>query len=163
MTETRIAFSQRERRNHFVAVGAITLIAGGLGLLTFVRSPNPTDRWSTPVLIAAIWLPCIFYSINRMFGITVLTSEGMQFRTLVSRRRIPWVAVTQVEAQRRNGRGGPWWVIRIHIANRRAVVLPGAMLSQRGQAEAGFGNSVDMICSHWQQATGRTDEPVYSE
>ncbi|QMU70243.1 PH domain-containing protein [Streptacidiphilus sp. P02-A3a] len=98
-----------------------------------------------------------------MFGVTELAPEGMRLRTLVSRRRIPWSDVTMVEAQRRSGRGGSWWVVRVHLLHGRPVVLPGAMQSQRGQNESGFRTSVDTICSHWRQATGRTDQPVYKD
>ncbi|WP_433916995.1 PH domain-containing protein [Streptomyces sp. NBC_01744] len=135
----------------------MTLVIVGIGLLPFASSRDLSlgNRSSLLALITTILLPCIFYSINRMLGITLLTPEGMQLRTLVSRRRIPWDDITKIEVERRSGQGGPWQVVRVHVARGRPVVLPGAMQSLRGQDEAAFQRSVNMIHSCWQQATAQ--------
>ena len=163
MIESRIAFTRRERCSGLIRFGVFTLLMGTLALYAILKAYAASlgERWFLPVMFAVMWLPCAFYVVNRMFGVTGLSQEGMRLRTLVSRRRIPWREVTAVEVRRRSGRGGSWQVVRVQLVHGRPVVLPGAMQSQMAQNAAGFAASVATICSYWQEATGCTDQPVY--
>jgi hypothetical protein len=115
VTETRIAFTRQERRSGLLAFGAFTLVTGAWALFMAFTAQGAARRlW--PALLAVIWFPAACYLVNRTFGVT----EWL--RTLVSRRRIPWSDVTMVEAQRRSGQGGSWWVVRAHLLHGR---LPG--------------------------------------
>lgn len=126
-----------------------------LGLIALFVLPQAyahsagSGRTATAVL-AAIWLPGACYTLNRAFGTTTLTPEGMRLRTAVSRRRIPWHTVTRIEAQRRTGRGGvSWWVARAHLVHGRPVVLPG-VLSEPVQDEA-FRAHLRVLDAYWER------------
>ncbi|GHC52957.1 PH domain-containing protein [Streptomyces flavofungini] len=129
-----------------LGLAVLTLTLGLIALFVLPQAYAHTTgsgRTATAVL-AAIWLPGAFYTLNRAYGTTTLTPEGMRLRTAVSRRRIPWHTVTRIEAERRTGRGGvSWWVARAHLVHGRPVVLPGALAD--GRQDEAFRASLEAL------------------
>ncbi|MFT2017062.1 hypothetical protein ACMA1D_14620 [Streptomyces sp. 796.1] len=110
------------------------------------------------VVFAGIWLPTAFYALNRAFGMTLLTPEGVRFRTAVSRRLIPWHRITRFEAQERTGRHAVrWWVIRAHRTHGRPLVLPGSLA--QGAMDETFRAALDTLDQHLRAAAAGASPP----
>jgi hypothetical protein len=89
--ETRIAFPSRVRYKTFSAMAVATLAMGGAAGLSYVAAaPNghSAGGWFLVGMWVVMWLPALYYTVNRMLGVTVLSGNGMRFRTLASRRFI---------------------------------------------------------------------------
>jgi hypothetical protein len=163
--ETRIAFSHSDRRNGLLAIVGFTVVFSGLGWLGFehMRNADAANRWAYPCMFALIWIPGAIYMADKTFGITKITEEGMQCRTLLGWRRVAWNDVTQIEVQRNAGRNGTvWWIVRAHCSQGKPIRIPGVMSNSEGPDREGFQERVDTICSAWHKATGRTDPVVLS-
>ncbi|WP_157877677.1 PH domain-containing protein [Streptomyces kanamyceticus] len=134
METVRIALPRRQRRSMLLGLAVVTVTLGLIALFVLPRAyANTTSSGAIATTVfAGIWLPSVFYILNRTFGTTTLTPEGMRFRTAVSRRLIPWHKITRIEDEHRTGRGGAsWWVIRAHLTRGRPVVLPGVLSEGR--------------------------------
>ncbi|MGW2230817.1 hypothetical protein [Streptomyces formicae] len=134
METVRIALPRRQRRSLLLGLAVVTVALGSMALFVLPRAyANTTSSGAVATTVfTAIWLPSVFYVLNRSFGTTTLTPEGMRFSTAVSRRLVPWHEITRIEEEHRTGRGGAsWWVIRAHLTRGRPVVLPGALCDGR--------------------------------
>lgn len=163
--ETRIAFPSRVRYKTFSAMAVATLAMGGAAGLSYVAAAlngHSAGGWFLVGMWVVMWLPALYYTVNRMLGVTVLSGNGMRFRTLASRRFIQWGQIVKIEVRTRTGRGGSWQVVRVHRRSGRPLVMPGVMRSQRGDSAADIEEKVRAICSDWEQATGHAESPAYT-
>ncbi|MFE6774581.1 hypothetical protein [Streptomyces sp. NPDC057702] len=154
METARISLPRDQRRSLLLGLAVTTLLLGLFAWYVLPRAyaTGPDSGLVATVVLAGIWLPTAFYTLNRAYGATVLTAGGVRFRTAVSRRTIPWHQVTRFEARERSGRGAVrWWVIRAHRSTGRPLVLPGS-LAQHGADEA-FQATLDTLDRHLLAAT----------
>ncbi|MFJ2771024.1 PH domain-containing protein [Streptomyces sp. NPDC087300] len=157
MQTARIALPRRQRRSLLLGLAVVTVTLGLIALFVLPGTyANTTGSGAiATTVLAAIWVPTAFYTLNRAFGTTTLTPEGMRFRTVASRRLIPWHEITRIEDQHRTGRGGvSWWVVRAHLTRGRPVVLPGTL--SEGRRDEQFLTTLRTLDAYWRNATGRT-------
>ncbi|MFE7854102.1 hypothetical protein [Streptomyces sp. NPDC057403] len=100
--------------------------------------------------VAVLWLAGSFYMINRGYGRTLLTPDGMKFHTFVSHRSIPWSEIARIEKRRHQGRSAEWWNVRAVRVRGRALTIPGAFTSKRWDDD--FENKLAVIREHWSRA-----------
>jgi hypothetical protein len=158
MEQVQISFDVSDRRPAFWASGVFAVAGGAMAWIVYSgaasESGSSGDGWIGALLVAALWSPAIFWILNRALGRTVLTEDCMTFRTLVSRKRVPWSQISSVEIQGRNrGRGGTVWVVRIIRAHGRPLVIPGAMA--RSDSDPKLLRDVATLRDYWMLVTGR--------
>ncbi|WP_327381424.1 hypothetical protein [Streptomyces sp. NBC_01207] len=71
----------------------------------------------------------------------------MEFRTLVSRRSIPWSEITEIEKNGHHTPGGLWWELRARRTRGRSVAIPGAFSSREGAAD--FERKPAVLRKYW--------------
>jgi len=135
--------------------------AGGLSFVSAVRDGR-IGGWVWAGVCFGILLPWVVYGVNRMLGTTVLSSAGMRFSTFGSRRLIPWDQITKIEVRPQGGRGKSGQEVRAHRSSGRPLVIPGVMHSLSADSTAEVEEKVRAICSHWEEATGQPQGPVYT-
>lgn len=92
----------------------------------------------------------VFYMINRGYGRTFLTSNGMEIHTFLSRRSVPWSEITRIEKRSHQGRSGEWWDVRAVRVHGRALTVPGIFTNRRRDAD--FEKKLAIIREHWSRA-----------
>jgi hypothetical protein len=76
----------------------------------------------------------------------------VEFRTVVSRRSIPWSEVADIEKRQRVSRSGIWWDLRVVRVRGRSLTIPGTFTNRRTDAELEQKQAV--IQEHWFRAVG---------
>lgn len=126
----------------------------GLGTTTATAlSARATERWWWGGGEGLFWLIMLIYMVNRGYGRTLLTPNGMEFHTFVSRRSIPWGEIARVEKRCRQTRSGTWWDVRAIRVHGRALTIPGAFTSKH--ADAKFEEEMAKIREYWFHAVAR--------
>jgi hypothetical protein len=88
--------------------------------------------------------------VNRGYGRTLLTPDGMQFHTFVSRRSIAWSDVTGIERKCHQTRSGSWWDARVERASGRSLAIPGVFTARRHDAL--FERNLTVVREYWSHA-----------
>ncbi|WP_327138546.1 hypothetical protein OG585_53495 (plasmid) [Streptomyces sp. NBC_01340] len=127
-----------------LALAGVTVAAG----LT-TRVP---DRWWLIGGFGVFFVAMVFSMINSIYGRVLLTATGVEFRTFVSRRSIPWSEVAGIEKRQRVSRSGIWWDLRVVRVRGRSLTIPGTFTNRRTDAELERKQAV--IQEHWFRAVG---------
>lgn len=151
MPDVWIGLSAAARRRNWWWTGFLTLVCAGMAVAVTLTAPT-SNRWWWGGGVAVAWLPSLFYMINRGYGRTLLTASGMEFRTFVSRRSIPWSEITRIEKRQHQTRGGFWWDLRAVRVRGRSLTIPGVFTSQMRDAE--FEQKLGVIHERWSRAVG---------
>ncbi|MFJ5708374.1 hypothetical protein [Streptomyces sp. NPDC093105] len=130
MPEVWIRLSTADRRRNWFWTAALTLVCAGTTVAVSLVEPE-ADHWRWAGGCAIVWLAAVVYTINRGYGRTLLTAQGMAFRTFFSRRRLPWVEIVRVERRSHTARSGEWWYLRVVRVRGRDLAVPGAFTSRR--------------------------------
>ncbi|WP_370155469.1 PH domain-containing protein [Streptacidiphilus sp. EB129] len=101
----------------------------------------------------------MFTSFLPVFGSTLLTATGVDLQLVWRRGHVPWSEIAAVEAQRRSGRGGAWYVARLRTTSGKRHILRGMLGASSDVASNSFWADLELVRSEWERATGRT-EPV---
>ncbi|MBO0834479.1 MAG: hypothetical protein J2P28_03035 [Actinobacteria bacterium] len=110
--------------------------------------------------VGAFWLASCIYMVNRCYGRTKLSTDGMQLRSIFTRRFIAWGETTQIEKCQHYTRGGSWWEIRIHITGGRKRHLPGAFtLNSSSKSMHHLNEDLEAIRSYWKNADSQSGLP----
>ncbi|MEU7020435.1 PH domain-containing protein [Streptomyces sp. NPDC046203] len=134
MPDVWIVFSPADRRRYWWRTGVVVTVLVGATVAMGLAEIG-SDPWWWVGVFGILYLVAIFDLVNRVYGRTLLTSAGMELRTLVSRRRVPWSEIAGVEERRRTNRNGTWTDLRITRHRGRPLALPGTLTKRRGDAE----------------------------
>lgn len=93
-----------------------------------------------------------FSMIDSIYGRVLLTATGVEFRTFVSKRSIPWSQVAGIEKRQRVSRSGIWWDLRVVRVRGRSLTIPGTFTNRRTDVELARKQAV--IQEHWLRAVG---------
>ncbi|MFI8515124.1 hypothetical protein ACIGHB_28755 [Streptomyces sp. NPDC085460] len=93
-----------------------------------------------------------FIAINSIYGRVLLTATGLEFRTFVSRRVVPWGEVAGIERRRRMSRSEIWWDLRIVRVRGRSLAVPGTITNRRWDAE--LDRKQVAIQEYWSRVAG---------
>ncbi|TXS19679.1 hypothetical protein EAO68_02075 [Streptomyces sp. wa22] len=74
-------------------------------------------------------------TVNLIYGRVLLTARGLEFRTFVGRRVIPWSEVAGIETRRRVVRSRVLCDLRVVRVRGRALTIPGTATSRVMDAE----------------------------
>ncbi|MGW5171564.1 PH domain-containing protein [Streptomyces nodosus] len=143
--------SDAERRRNWWWTGFLTLVFTGGAVAVGLAEPT-SDRWWWVGGFVVAWLASVFYVINRGYGRTLLTADGLEFRTFVSRRSIPWSEIVEIERRQHLTRGGYWWDLRAVRVRGRALTIPGAFTNRT--RDAAFEQKLSVIHERWSRAVG---------
>jgi peptidoglycan/LPS O-acetylase OafA/YrhL len=111
MREVGIALDARARRVNWLWTGLLTLVFAGLAAAIYLPDqsdphPSPAEHWWWFGVIGVFWLASCIYLVNRGYGSTKLSRDGMQLRSLFTHRFIAWGEITQIEKHRHWTRSG---------------------------------------------------------
>lgn len=144
-----IGLDANARRRNWWWTGFLTLICAGTAAATALSAPA-TERWWWVAGVGVFWLIALFYMVNRGYGRTLLTPNGMKFRTFVSHRSIRWDEITRIEKRRHQARSGEWWDLCAVRVYGRSLTIPGAFASS--QWDADLDEQLVVIRGYWSRA-----------
>ncbi|MFB7341262.1 hypothetical protein ACFCZ6_14490 [Streptomyces hydrogenans] len=151
MPDVWIGLSAAARRRNWWWTGFLTLVYAGTATAVTLTEPTP-NQWWWGGGVAVAWLASLFYMVNRGYGRTLLTDSGMEFRTLVGRRSIPWAEITRIEKRQHQARSAFWWDLQVVRVRGRSLTIPGAFTSRVRDAE--FEQKLGVIQQCWSRAVG---------
>ncbi|WP_435057286.1 hypothetical protein [Streptomyces sp. bgisy060] len=146
-----IGLSDKELRRNRWWTAFLAVFLGG-GTLAAGLTPPASERWWWVGVFGFVWVLAVFSMVNRGYGRTLLTAEGMKFHTFVSRRSIPWGEITRIEKREHHTRGGPFWDVRAVRVSGRSPTIPGVFTSRAFDAE--FDQKLATIQERWARAAG---------
>ncbi|MEX3105264.1 MULTISPECIES: hypothetical protein [unclassified Streptomyces] len=148
MPDTWIGLNSSELKRNWWWTGFPTLLCAGTAVAV-VLSGEPDPRgWLGGVGVC--WLGAVSYMVNRGYGRTLLTSDGMRFRTFLSHRMVPWSDVVRIEKREHTTRSGMWWDVKAVRSRGRALTVPGAFSHRRDDPH--FEQKVATIRAYWRHA-----------
>ncbi|WP_436977327.1 PH domain-containing protein [Streptomyces sp. enrichment culture] len=150
MPQEAICLSAAALRRNWWWTGFLTLLFVGAAVAMALSSPGPGRWWVGGVGVA--WLASVFYMINRGYGRTLLTASGMEFRTFLSRRHVPWADIVEIETRAHYTRGGSWWDLRVIRTSGRPLTIPGSFAQRLRDPE--FQQKLATVHEHWSRASG---------
>src|SRR3954471_11888520 len=95
-SQTWIRLDAAERGRYWWRTGFVTLIFIGMAMAAWFTT-SAVERW---------WGIGGVAMVSQGTGVTLLTSEGMEFRTLLGRRSVPWSEVAGIVKRYRTRRSG---------------------------------------------------------
>ncbi|GGT28705.1 hypothetical protein GCM10010271_36000 [Streptomyces kurssanovii] len=113
------------------------------------------EPWWWVAAIGAAWLCAVFYMINRGYGRTLLTPDGMKFHSFASRRSIAWSDVTGIERKSHTARSAEWWDVRVERASGRPLAIPGIFTARR--YDPLFEHNLAVVREYWSRAQRKPD------
>ncbi|MDX3799355.1 hypothetical protein [Streptomyces sp. AK04-3B] len=144
-----IGLDAAARRRNWWWTGFLTLVCVGAAVAV-AQSEPAADRWWWVGGVGGFWLVGFFYMVNRGYGRTLLTANGMEFRTFVSRRSVPWSEIARIEKRRHQARSGEWWDVCAVRVRGRELTVPGVFTSRRWDAD--FEEKLAVIREYWSRA-----------
>lgn len=163
---TRIALDSRARRLNWVWTGVLSLVFGWLAAAIYLPEqggshPSATARWWWIGVVGACWVANCVYMVNRGYGATELSADGLRMHSCFTRRFIAWTDITSVEPKSHkshSGRGIPWWDITVHISSGQKRHLPGTFtFTSSKKSRRALKENLDIITSYWTRAVRPAD------
>ncbi|MFD5163243.1 hypothetical protein ACFWMJ_35195 [Streptomyces hawaiiensis] len=151
MPDVWIAFSSADRRRYWWRNGIVTVALAGVTVAVGLTTRAP-GRWWWVGGFSVFSVVIFFSTINAIYGRALLTSTGVEFRTFVGRRSIPWSEVAGIERRQRVLRSGIWWDLRIIRVRGRSLTIPGTFTNRMMDAELERKQAV--IHERWSRAAG---------
>lgn len=139
------------RRRNWWWTAVLTLIFAGMAAAVSWSAQGGASLSAGAV--GAAWLCAVFYMVNRGYGRTLLTPDGMRFHTFLSRRSIPWSDVTGIEVKPHYTRNGAWWYVRVQRVHGRSLSVPGIFTAR--QHDALFESNSTVVRAYWLQTMDR--------
>ncbi|OIJ64023.1 PH domain-containing protein [Streptomyces mangrovisoli] len=151
MPDIWIGFNSADRRRYWWRAGISALVFAGVLVWTGLTVPASGARlWVGACVV--LFMAVVLSWINLIYGRVLLTAEGLEFRTFVRRRSVPWSEVAGVERRQRVSRSGTWTELRVTRVGRRPLVIPGTVTKRRKDAELDRKQAV--IEERWSRAAG---------
>ncbi|WP_026248913.1 hypothetical protein [Streptomyces sp. LaPpAH-108] len=129
MPDVWIGLSAAARRRNWWRTGAVALIAAG-GTVAVGLAERGPERWWWTGGVGVFGLVAVFDMVDRTYGRALVSGTGIEFRTFVSRRSIPWSEVAGVEKRARTVRSGTWWYLRVVRVRGRSLMVPGTFTNR---------------------------------
>ncbi|MFB7999855.1 hypothetical protein ACFC4G_44645 [Streptomyces sp. NPDC056002] len=150
MPNVWIGFSSADRQRYWWRTGVMILVLAGVIVAAGLTVREP-GRWWWLGGFGVFFVAMVFSMINWIYGRVLLSATGVEFRTFVSRRSIPWSEVAGIEKRQRVLRSGIWWDLRVVRVRGRALTIPGT-LTNRMDAE--LEQKLSVIQQRWSRAPG---------
>ncbi|MCI3276641.1 PH domain-containing protein [Streptomyces cylindrosporus] len=151
MPEAWIGFNSRDRQRLWWRTGILTsALVGVIGTMSLTT--HEPGRWWWVGGMGAFSVVVLLSTINLIYGQVLLTTTGLEFRTFVSRRVVPWSEVARIEERQRVSRSGTWSELRVIRAHGRSLTLPGTLTNRVMDAELQRKQAV--IQERWSLAIG---------
>lgn len=151
MTDVWIGFNSRDRQRHWWRTGILTLALAGVMVAMSLITHEP-GKWWWVGAVGAVYLVNLLSAVNSIYGQVLLTARGLEFRTFVSRRVVPWSEVARIEERRRVTRSTTWSELRVVRAHGRSLTIPGTLTTRLMDAELERKQAV--IQERWSLAFG---------
>ncbi|MFB7956642.1 hypothetical protein [Streptomyces sp. NPDC056045] len=151
MSDVWIGFNAYDRHRYWWRNVIGTLAVVGVMLVMIFTTHEPGKWWwggGFGVLVVAVFVS----TVNLIFGRALLTARGLEFRTFVSRRVIPWSEVAGIERRRRVTRSGIWYDLRVVRVRGRSLGIPGTVTNRMMDAELDRKQTAIQEC--WSRAVG---------
>ncbi|MFB8273464.1 hypothetical protein ACFC96_43745 [Streptomyces sp. NPDC055955] len=149
MSEVLIGFSAAARRRYWWR-GAIVMVMFASGTVAVGLTAPASERWWWVGGFGAFVLAVGFDMINRIYGRAALTTAGIEFRTIASRRSIPWNEIVGIEEKSRASRSGLWHYLQVVRIKDRSLMIPGTLTNRMWDAE--LDHKRVLIQEHWSRA-----------
>ncbi|MDX2549135.1 hypothetical protein ACOT81_04590 [Streptomyces sp. WI04-05B] len=151
MPDVWIGFNSRDRQRYWWRTGILMLALAGVVVAMSLTTHEP-GKWWWVGGVGVFSVVVVFSTINSIYGRVLLTATGLEFRTFVSRRVVPWSEVARVEKRQRVSRSGIWWDLRVVRAHGRSLTIPGTFTNRMTDAELERKQAV--IQKGWSRAVG---------
>ncbi|MEU0119898.1 hypothetical protein ABZ137_41165 [Streptomyces bobili] len=105
MPDVWIGFNAHDRQRYWWRTGILMLALAGVMVAMSLTTHEPGKWWwvgGVGVFSGVV----VFSTINSIYGRALLTATGLEFRTFVSRRVVPWSEVARIEKRQRVSRSG---------------------------------------------------------
>ncbi|MER5662815.1 hypothetical protein [Streptomyces mirabilis] len=143
------AHAQQQER-YWWRTGIVMLVLAGTASAVALTA-LASNRWWWVGGFGAYFLAVVFHMTNWIYGRALLTATGVEFRTFVSRRSIPWSEIAGIEKRQQVSQSGLWWDLRVVRVRWRALTIPGT-LTNRMNAE--LEQKQALVQEHWSRAVG---------
>ncbi|MBD0712386.1 MULTISPECIES: hypothetical protein [unclassified Streptomyces] len=151
MPDVWIGFNSVDRRKlwwrNVLGTLALAVAMAALGLTT--HEPN---KWWFAGGLGVLAVVAFVATVNLIYGQTLLTTKGLEFRTFVSRRVIPWNEVAGVESRQRVIQGRAFRDLRVVRVRGRSLTIPGTATNRVVDAE--LKRKQAAVQEHWSRAVG---------
>ncbi|MER5995692.1 hypothetical protein [Streptomyces viridosporus] len=151
MPDVWIGLNSDDRRRYWWRTGIGTLLITGAMVAMSLTARGPGGWWLVGGC-GIFFIPMVFSTVNAIYGRVLLTATGLEFRTFVSRRSVPWSEVAGIERRQRASRSEIWWDLRIARVRGRSLTIPGTFTNRMMDAELERKQAV--IQERWSRATG---------
>ncbi|MFC8519009.1 PH domain-containing protein [Streptomyces sp. NPDC057257] len=151
MPEAWIGFNSRDRQRLWWRTCILASALVGV-IVTMSLTTHEPGKWWWVGGMGAFSVVVLLSTINVIYGQVLLTTKGLEFRTFVSRRVVPWSEVARIEERQRVSRSGTWSELRVIRAHGRSLTLPGTLTNRVMDAELQRKQAV--IQERWSLAIG---------
>ncbi|MFE3051374.1 PH domain-containing protein [Streptomyces albidoflavus] len=150
MPDIRIGYNSADRRRLWWRNALVTLaVAGVTAAILTTRGPG---RWWWAGGLGVLAVVAFVSTANQIHGRVHLTARGLEFRTWVSRRVVPWNEVAGIETRERVTRSGIWSELRVVRVRGRTLTLPGTATNRLLDAE--LDRKMVAVRACWSRAVG---------
>ncbi|MFC7908412.1 hypothetical protein ACFW20_08050 [Streptomyces nigra] len=146
-----IGFNSHDRQRYWWRTGILSLALAGVMVAMSLTTHEP-GKWWWVGGVGAFSVAALLSAINSIYGQVLLTTTGLEFRTFVSRRVVPWSEVARIEERQRVSRSGTWSDLRLIRAHGRSLTIPGTLTNRVMDAELERKQAV--IQERWSLAIG---------
>jgi hypothetical protein len=126
MPEAWISFNTRDRQRYWWRTGILTMALAGV-MVAMSLTTHESGKWWWVGGLGAFSIVVVLSTINTIYGQVLLTMAGLELRTFVSRRVVPWSEVARIEERRRVRRSGTWSDLRVIRTHGRSLTIPGTL------------------------------------
>ncbi|MEV5607276.1 hypothetical protein [Streptomyces sp. NPDC052225] len=152
MSEVWISFNACDRRRYWWRNVIGTLVLVGVVAAMALTTHEPGTWWWVGGLGAFV-VGMFVSTVNLIYGRSLLTERGLEFRTFVSRRAIPWSEVAAIETRQRVSRSGIWSDLRVVRVRGRSLGMPGTVTNRMTDIE--LDQKQTTIREYWFRAISR--------
>ncbi|MFE9456959.1 hypothetical protein [Streptomyces californicus] len=151
MPDVWIGFTSEDRRRYWWRNAFLTLALAGVVMVMLLTEHEPARWWLAGGL--GILATVLFVAtVDLIRGSTLLTARGLEFRTFVSRRVIPWSEVAGIEVRERVVRSGVRCDLRVIRVRGRPLTVPGTAAVRAKDAELERKHAA--LQEYWSRAVG---------
>ncbi|MER5312627.1 hypothetical protein ABT034_33160 [Streptomyces sp. NPDC002773] len=151
MPDVWIGFNAYDRQRYWWRSGIGTLAVVGV-VVAMILTVHEPGKWWWVGGFGVVVVAAFASTVNLIYGRVLLSTTGLEFRTFVSRRVIPWSEVAGIERRRRVTRSGIWCDLRVVRVRGRSLGIPGTVTNRRMDAELERKQAAIQEC--WSRAVG---------
>ncbi|MGP3777195.1 hypothetical protein ACTWJ8_40805 (plasmid) [Streptomyces sp. SDT5-1] len=146
-----IGFNSRDRQRYWWRVGILTPVLVGVMVAVRLSAHEPGAWWWAGGL-GIFSVAVVSSTIDTIYGHALLTATGLECRTFVRGRVVPWGEVARIEERQRVSRSGTWSDLRVVRVRGRALTVPGTLTPRVRDAELERKRAV--IQEFWSRSIG---------